>query len=234
MLSFFSPCVLPLVPGYLSLMSGVSVTELQEPGSVAVQTRGLRSTLLFVAGFTIVFVLLGASASAVGGALQDHKRGLNQLAGILVIVMGLFLAGFMSPRLLMAERRIHVSPSKLGTWAPPVMGMAFAFGWTPCIGAILAPILALASDQDTVARGALMLAVYSLGLGVPFIISGLALSRLSGVFGWIKRNFRVINLVAGLLLIGFGLLLLTNNLGWLSGKVSDLMRTLHLERLTTS
>jgi cytochrome c-type biogenesis protein len=232
-LSFLSPCVLPLVPGYLSMMSGMGASQL------AVQTRTdqrtlLRSTLLFVAGFTLVFVALGASASAVSSALRTHQRGLNQLAGLLVIGMGLFLAGLVSPRVLQMERRFHVSPSRLGVFAPPVMGMAFAFGWTPCIGPALAAVYVLAEQQGTLARGITMLLAYSLGLGVPFVASGLAFARLTGVFGWVRRHFRLINLASGLLLAAFGLVLLTNNMSLLSGHIGDWMRHLGLDRLTSS
>ena len=157
----------------------------------------LRSTLLFVAGFTVVFVALGAGATAVGRTLNDHERGLNQITGVLVIVMGLFLAGVASPRLLQAERRMRVTPSRLGPYAAPVMGVAFAFGWTPCLGPVLSALLALASTSGTVAKGAALLFVYSLGLGVPFVLSGLGLARLQGTFSWIKRHYRVINAVAG-------------------------------------
>lgn len=244
MLSFLSPCVLPLVPGYLSLISGVSVTELAgHPGggagtAVAVRTRRaqrtvvLRSTLLFVAGFTLVFTMLGLGASAVGQALLDHRVGFNRVAGVLVIVMGLFLAGVVTPRRLMADARFHVSPSKLGAFAPPVMGMAFAFGWTPCIGPILGGVLSLASNEDSLGRGALLLVVYSLGLGVPFVATGLALGRLSGLFGWVKRQFRTINLVAGLLLVAFGWLLLTNQLGSVSASIQRFLDRVGLDALT--
>ena len=231
MVSFLSPCVLPLVPGYLSLMSGVGVAELQQPGPTHT-ARILRSTLLFVAGFTVVFTALGAGASAIGQVLTRHQRGLDQLAGVVVIVMGLLLAGFVSPRPLLAEKRLHVSPSRLGAWAPPVMGMAFAFGWTPCIGPILAGVLALAANQHTLAHGVALLIAYSLGLGVPFVVTGVAFGSLTGAFGWVKRHFRVLNLVAGLLLVGFGLLLVTNRVNWLSGQISDVMRRLHLTSLT--
>jgi cytochrome c-type biogenesis protein len=229
MLSFLSPCVLPLVPGYLSLMSGLSAAELETE-----RARLLRATLLFVAGFTVVFVALGASASAVGQSLQDHQRGLNQAAGVVVIVMGVVLAGVVSPTMLMRERRFHVSPSALGVFAPPVMGMAFAFGWTPCIGLVLGPILTLAATEGTVVRGIVLLTAYSLGLGVPFVLSGLALARLTGAFGWVKRHFRIINAVAGALLVGFGLLLLTDNVSWLSRHVADVLRAVGLDRLSTS
>ncbi|HZN16483.1 MAG TPA: cytochrome c biogenesis protein CcdA [Acidimicrobiales bacterium] len=229
MLSFLSPCVLPLVPGYLSLMSGLSAAEMESE-----KARLLRATLLFVAGFTVVFVALGASASALGQSLQDHQRGLNQGAGIVVIVMGVVLAGALSPAILMRERRFHVSPSSLGIYAPPVMGMAFAFGWTPCIGLVLGPILTLAASEGTVLRGVVLLTAYSLGLGVPFVASGLALGRLTGAFGWVKRHFGVINAIAGGLLVAFGFLLLTNNVSWLSRHVADFLRAVHLDRLSTS
>jgi cytochrome c-type biogenesis protein len=211
LLSFISPCVLPLVPGYLSLMSGLSGEELAEARGVE-QRRVLRSTLLFVAGFSVVFVALGASASAVGELLNDHKRGLNQVTGVIVIVMGLFLAGVASPRLLQAEKRFHVSPRRLGPYAAPVMGMAFAFGWTPCLGPVLAGVLTLASNESSVGKGAALLLIYSAGLGVPFVASGLGLARLQSTFKWIRQHYRVINLVSGALLVGFGVLLFTNRL----------------------
>ena len=233
MLSFLSPCVLPMVPGYLSLMSGVSVTEVAA-GSAADTRRLVRSTLLFVAGFTVVFTALGATASAVGSALLDHQRTLDRVAGFVIVVMGLFLAGMVSPRLLQRERRFHVSPSKLGAFAAPVMGMAFAFGWTPCIGSVLAPIFTLAASEGTVRSGVVLLLFYSLGLGVPFVASGVAFGRLAGAFDWVKRHFRVINVTSGLLLATFGVLLLTNRVGEVSGWILDTMDRLGLDALTTS
>ena len=210
-LSFISPCVLPLVPGYLSLMSGMTGAELADARGVD-QRRVLRSTLLFVAGFTVVFVALGASASAVGDLLFEHRRGLNQITGAIVIVMGLFLAGVASPRVLNAEKRFHVSPRKLGPYAAPVMGMAFAFGWTPCIGPVLSGVLTLAANEGTVTKGAALLLIYSAGLGLPFVLSGLGLARLQGTFAWIKRHYRAINIVSGALLAAFGVLLFTNKM----------------------
>lgn len=230
MLSFLSPCVLPLVPGYLSLMSGVSVTQLataqgDETG------RLLRSTLLFVAGFTLVFTLLGAGASAIGQALLRHQQGLNQVAGAITILMGLFIAGVLAPRAMQRERRFHVLPESLGVFAPPLMGMAFAFGWTPCIGPILSVVLSTAATQDTQARGIGLLVAYSIGLGVPFVAAGIGFGRLTGVFSWVKRHFRVINLVSGAFLVGFGFLLLTNQLGQVSGAIQDFMQDIGLDRL---
>ena len=231
MLSCLSPCVLPLMPGYLSLLSGVSTAEL----TVATRTdtrRLLRSTLLFVAGFTVVFVALGAAASTVGAALNEHQVGLNQIAGVVVIVMGLVIAGVVSPRVLQRERRLHVSPARLGSLAPPVMGMAFAFGWTPCIGPILASVLTLAATERTLGQGLALLLAYSLGMGVPFVAAGVAFGRLTTAFGWVKRHSRVINLVSGLLLTGFGILLLTDNVSRVSAWLVDVMSRVGLDRLT--
>ena len=214
-------------------MSGVSTNQL------AVKTQAdtravLRSTVLFVAGFTVVFAALGASASELGTTLAHHKRVLDQISGAVIIAMGLILAGAVSPAFLERERRFHVSPSRLGVWAPPVMGMAFAFGWTPCIGVQLGAIFTLAADSGTLAKGIGLLVVYSLGLGVPFIAAGLAFGRLASAFAWVKRHFRAINLVSGVILALFGLVLLTNGIPTWSSHVSNWMHDLHLDRLTTS
>jgi cytochrome c-type biogenesis protein len=232
MVSFLSPCVLPLVPGYLSLMSGVGLAELATPTG-ADQRRILRSTLLFVAGFTLVFTALGASASALGQVLLEHKRTLEQVAGVLVIAMGLFLAGVVAPGLLQRERRFQVLPSKLGSFAPPVMGMAFAFGWTPCIGPSLAAVLALATNEDTLVRGVGLLIAYSVGLGVPFIATGLAFGRLTAVFAWVKRHFRLLNVVSGTILAGVGVLLLTGRMGRVSSFLIDAMDRVGLDWLSS-
>jgi cytochrome c-type biogenesis protein len=230
MLSFLSPCVLPLVPGYLSLMSGVNVTQLATAGR-SDSRRLLHSTLLFVAGFTVVFTILGAGASALGQTLLRNQESLNRVAGIVTIAMGLFIAGLLVPASMQRERRLHVLPDKLGVFAPPLMGMAFAFGWTPCIGPILSVVLSTAATQDTLARGIALLIAYSLGLGVPFVAAGLSLGRLTRPFGWVKRHFRVINLASGAFLVAFGVLLLTNKLGPVAGEMQQVMRALGLGRL---
>ncbi|MDQ1376902.1 MAG: cytochrome c-type biosis protein [Acidimicrobiaceae bacterium] len=215
MASFLSPCVLPLVPSYLSLMSGLSATEMQV-STKADQRTMLRAALLFVAGFTVVFAAFEAGASALGRTLRQHQTGLTEAAGVLIIVMGLVFAGLIRPSWMMRERRFHVLPSKLGSWAPPLMGMAFAFGWTPCIGPALSAVLALSNSQSTLGRGELMLLCYSLGLGVPFIVAGLAFGRLAGVFEWVRAHLGAVNLVSGLLLAALGVLLLTDNVHRLS------------------
>jgi cytochrome c-type biogenesis protein len=231
-ISFLSPCVLPLVPSYLCMMSGVSSAELTA-ASPPDQRRLLRATLLFVAGFTAVFAALEAGASGLGQTLQSHERLLNQIAGAVIIAAGLVFAGLIRPAWLMRERRWHVAPSRLGEWAAPVMGMAFAFGWTPCIGPVLAAVLSLASDSHTLGRGEAMLVAYSLGLGVPFVIAGVAFGRLTGVLSFARAHLRAINLVSGLLLAGLGVLLLTDNLHVLSTWFSDALSALGLGRLST-
>lgn len=223
-ISFLSPCVLPLVPGYLSMMSGLAGAELADAKG-ANQRRLLVATLTFVAGFTVVFVALGASASAVGDVLAAHKTGLNRVMGLVVIAMGLFLAGVASPRVLQAEKRFHVSPSKLGPWAAPVMGVAFAFGWTPCIGPVLGGVLTLAATESTVTKGAALLLIYSLGLGVPFVLTGFGLTRLESTFSWVKRHYRIINGISGGLLVVFGYLLLTNQLTQIASRLVDFFDT---------
>jgi cytochrome c-type biogenesis protein len=231
-LSFLSPCVLPLVPSYLSMMSGVSSADLAA-ASRPDQRRLLRSTLLFVAGFTVVFAALEATASGLGQTLQSHQRLLNQIAGGVIIAAGLVFAGIVRPRWLMREHRWHVLPSQLGEWAAPVMGMAFAFGWTPCIGPVLAAVLSLASDAHTLGRGEAMLVAYSLGLGVPFVAAGVAFGRLTGVLTFARTHLRVINLLSGALLAGLGVLLLTDSLHVLSTWFTDVLSALGLGRLST-
>ena len=231
MLSFVSPCVLPLVPAYLSLMSGVAVGDLNAPTGSDVR-RLVRGTLLFAAGFTVVFVAEGATASAIGQTLLSNQRAFERVAGGLVIVMGVLIAGVVAPSLLQRERRFQVLPSKLGLFAAPVMGMAFAFGWTPCIGPILAVVITTASASDTLARGILLLVAYSAGLAVPFVAAGVAFGRLTGVFAWFRRHARGINLVAGGVLVAFGFLLLTGRVGRLSGELIDVLDAIGLDFLT--
>jgi cytochrome c-type biogenesis protein len=231
-ISFLSPCVLPLVPSYLSMMSGVSTGDLAG-ASRPDQRRLLRSTLLFVAGFTVVFAALEATATGLSRTLQAHQHALNLVAGIVIIIGAVIYVGLMQSSWLMRERRWHVRPSRLGEWAAPVMGMAFAFGWTPCIGPVLAAVLGLASDTHTLARGEAMLVAYSLGLGVPFVALGVAFGRLAGVLAFARAHLRIINLVSGVLLAGLGLLLVTDQLHVLSTWASDALDAIGLGGLRT-
>jgi cytochrome c-type biogenesis protein len=274
-LSFLSPCVLPLVPGYLSMVSGLSAAELAavpararagsaalapavaaggppmtEAGGVATvappgrdelarqRSRLFRGILGFIAGFTVVFTALGASASAIGHVLRTHQQLANTVSGIVIVAFGAVLvamaAGVRLPMFVAGERRFAARPSLLGVWAPPIMGMAFAFGWTPCLGPVLGSVLTLASHEGTLTGGIGLLIAYSLGLGVPFLLSGLAFGRLTDVVARVRGRLRYIDLVGGVILVVFGLLLVTGNLGWVSAQFSLLLNDLHLGRLATS
>ena len=232
--SFISPCVLPLLPGYLSLMSGYSLAELSS--GEANTRRVVVGTLGFIAGFTAVFVALGAFATSLSQWLLSETSLFRSIAGWLIIVMGLFIAitAVWNPRFilpLMKERRIEVRPSKLGSFAPPIMGGAFAFGWTPCVGPFLTAAFALAGTEETVGRGMIVLLFYSLGLGIPFLASALLMTRAFGAFDWLKKRLVPINVGSGLLLAFFGFLLLTNRITELSAFFTDLLVNLGLDGL---
>ncbi len=211
LVSFLSPCVLPLIPGYVSFITGFSPADLSEgkPPLSAV----LIPSLLFVAGFGFVFVALGASASVLGALLAPYKATLARVAGVLVILMGIFLLGVIKIPGLYAEKRFDLSKTRsFGRGAAFVMGMAFAFGWTPCVGPILGGVLALAGTSAEVGRGAALLLAYSLGLGVPFVVTGVFLGRLHGTLRFLNRHSLGLNRVAGALLIVMGLLMMTGRL----------------------
>ncbi|MGH7912327.1 MAG: cytochrome c biogenesis CcdA family protein [Candidatus Dormibacteraceae bacterium] len=201
-LSFSSPCILPLIPGYLGYMSGVASTR----------GRTLGAAVLFVLGFTLVFTALGAAASSVGSVLNLHRVLLEQIAGVLVVLLGLFLIGIVRLPVLMREGRPLLGWAKPGPGGAFLLGIGFAFGWTPCIGPVLGAILILASGQSTVASGTLLLLVYSLGLGVPFLLTAVLLDRFRGVRRWLGRHGRVIDVAGGALLIAMGVLMFTDSL----------------------
>jgi cytochrome c-type biogenesis protein len=308
MLSFLSPCVLPLVPAYLSMVSGLSAAELGAlqrspraappviagaggqglvvPGpdrSVGAATATavtatapkttttapittttatattapaagpdlgpedlrhersvlLRGILAFIAGFTVIFTILGASASAIGRLFLTHQHTLDTVSGILIVAFGAMLvamaSGLTLPMALFGERRFVVRPSLLGAWAPAVMGMAFAFAWTPCIGPVLGSVLALAAGTGGSATGGIaLLLAYSLGIGVPFLLSGLAFGRMTDTLARVRGRLRLVDLVGGAVLILFGILLLTGNVDIISAHISDWLRDLHLSRLSVS
>jgi len=286
MLSFLSPCVLPLVPAYLSMVSGLSAAELGalhdtprsvskpvpvaagfsgsagaadpsvglavEPVTVADTEGGLppsdlraergrllRGILAFIAGFTVVFTILGASASAIGRLFLTHQRALETVSGVLIVVFGAVLvamaSGLTLPLALSGERRFLVRPSVLGAWAPPVMGMAFAFAWTPCIGPVLGSVLALAAGTGGSATGGIaLLLAYSIGLGVPFLLSGLAFGRMTDMVAKVRSRLRWIDLIGGAVLVVFGILLLTGNVDMISSHISNWLHDLHLDRLSVS
>ena len=207
--SFLSPCVLPLVPGYLSMVTGLDIGTLEKDSR-----RNLAGIVLttgvFVAGFGAVFVLLGLSASAVGGVLRDHQDTLTRVSGALMLAMALFLAGSTFLRLpwLYQEKRFHPQFGRFGKAAPFVAGAAFAFGWSPCIGPVLGSILTIAADSGRAWTGAALLGTYTLGLGLPFLVTGLALGSLGGALKWVKRHSQAVVLGSAALLGAFGTLLL--------------------------
>ncbi len=234
--SFLSPCVLPLLPGYISLMSGYSMQELSE-GDVSMR-RVVGMTGLFVLGFTLVFVGLGATATSISSLLA--RPVFSIVAGWVIVAMGLFIAitAVWTPSWLlpvMRERRVESHRARrFGYFGPPIMGAAFAFGWTPCIGPFLASALLLGSTSDTVGQGMLVLFFYSLGLGIPFLLTSLLLVKAFSAFDWVKRHFTVITVVSGLLLAGFGLMMVTGRIANLSGFFSDMLDWLGLEGLSSS
>lgn len=238
-LSFLSPCVLPLVPAYLSFMTGLTIAELKSathdtgvtPSSAETPKIPLADVLvpsvLFVIGFSVIFVALGATASVLGEFLRQYRDVIEKAAGLLVVAFGVFMLGIIKVPWLYGEARFDMSRTRnLGRGTALLMGMAFAAGWTPCVGPILGSILALAGASGSAARGALLLTAYSLGLGVPFVAVALLFGRVSGVLRWLNRHSVVINRIAGVLLIGVGLLIFTGKLGliaaWLSSALPGL------------
>lgn len=223
--SFLSPCVLPLIPGYLSFITGYTPRELTDPASS--RRAILVPALLFVAGFTLVFVALGASASMLGSALLEYRTTLVKLSGAFVFLLGFFMLGLIRVPWLYGEARFDMGKARgFGRAAALVTGMAFAFGWTPCVGPILGSILAMASTSGSVGSGVLLLLSYSLGLGVPFVLTGVFLGRLTGVLGWLNRHALVVNRVAGVLLMAVGVLIMTGELSRLAGWLTTVLPTI--------
>ena len=222
-LSFISPCVLPLVPAYISYISGVSVEELSAGAARQSSMRaGLRS-LFFVLGFSLVFITMGASASSIGQVYAEHRQVLMKIGGIVIVVFGLHMLGVFRIKALYAEKRFHVRMKNVGYLGAFLLGLVFAFGWTPCVGLYLAPILALAADTETLGRGVALLAVYSLGLGLPFVLTGFLTSRAIAAMNRIKPHFRKVEVVSGLLLMVVGILIFTGDLQKLSGYLPSLL-----------
>jgi len=214
LVSFLSPCVLPLVPPYLIYLTGATIEHVANEETESSSRRAVMiSALLFVAGFSTVFVLLGASASLIGGLIRAWSAQLAIVAGIVIIVMGLHFIGLTRIGLLMREGRLTM-PKPVGLWGAYVMGLAFAFGWTPCIGPILAAILSIAAAEATVAKGAGLLAVYSAGLGIPFLIAAFMVEQFSAVFARMKRHLATVERAMGVLMIITGI-------GFLTGAVSN-------------
>ena len=213
--SFISPCVLPLVPGYLSAISGVSFNDLQAGRR---KSRVVGPALLFCLSFTIMFVALGMTATGIGRALAEHRLLIRHVSGVVIFVMGLLFVGTLFVPLLNREWRPEMLLSRASTGGPVVAGLAFAVAWLPCTGPTLGAILTAASTQATVAKGGVLLAFYSAGLGVPFVLSALAFSRVTGFFRFFRNHYGVITLVSGAILMVMGVLLFTDELTRLNNQ----------------
>ncbi|HXE79255.1 MAG TPA: cytochrome c biogenesis protein CcdA [Vicinamibacterales bacterium] len=224
LLSFVSPCVLPLIPGYLSFVSGVTLDQMMgtpggsagtavavaAPGATVVRRRVLLTAAAFVLGFSMVFIALGATATALGQFFFERLDLLGKIAGVVIIVFGLHTMGLLKIGWLYSEKRVQVERRPAGMLGAFLVGVSFAFGWTPCIGPILSGILAIAAVQETVGQGIQLLAIYSAGLGVPFLLTALAVDRFFTAFARIRRHYRTIEIVSGALLVLIGVLIFTD------------------------
>jgi cytochrome c-type biogenesis protein len=214
-LSFISPCVLPLIPGYVSFVSGVSLDEMRgtsAAASAASRRQVLITSIAFVVGFSLVFIALGASASAVGKFLFSRQPLFAKIAGALIIVFGLHTMGVFRIATLEKEKRVQTQRKPAGPLGAVLVGIAFAFGWTPCIGPILGGILVVAGSKQTVWEGVLLLAVYSAGLGIPFLLTSVAINQFFAFSKRIRRHYHAIELASGALLVVIGVLIFTNQL----------------------
>lgn len=223
LLSFLSPCVLPLIPSYITFITGMGFEDV---------TRSRRATLvhalLFVLGFSIIFVALGASATALGNLLLAYRGWISRIGGLLVIVFGLYMLGVLRIGAFSKDTRLHLSDKPVGYLGTVLVGIAFGAGWTPCIGPILGAILTYASSSGNVSHGMSLLATYSLGLAIPFLVSAIAMERFLGAFQKFRRHMGLVNRISGVLLIIVGVLMLTNWFtilaGYLDGFTPDFLR----------
>lgn len=218
LLSFLSPCVLPLIPSFITYITGLSFADLQaEHPTELVRRKTLLHSLFFILGFTIVFVLLGASATLIGSFLQQHMTAVRKAGGILIFLFGIHVTGLVPFGLLLGEKRATIKNKPAGYLGSLLVGIVFAAGWTPCIGPILASILMLAATEEKVGHGIVLLLLYSAGLGIPFLVSSLALHRFLIFFNKFKKYIRVFEIITGIFLMLVGILIFTNWLSRLSG-----------------
>jgi cytochrome c-type biogenesis protein len=223
LVSFLSPCVLPLVPGYLSIISGYSLDQLKGNTQVSGLKRSVViNSIMFIIGFSITFIALGASATWIGHFVVTRIQILYRIAGLVIIVFGLHVLGIFKINALYQDKRFHDVKKPRGAWGVLVLGLAFAFGWTPCLGPILSMILGVAGSQETVSKGVALLMVYSLGLGVPFLLTSLGLNQFLSFYGRFKRHFRAMEIVSGVLVVTIGVLIMTNSLSILNSHLTFL------------
>src|SRR5262245_50651130 len=242
LVSFLSPCVLPLVPPYLGYLGGTTIDQLGSKGEIDAQLwrRVVLASVFFVLGFTTVFVGFGASASLLGQWIQAHKSQLAVVAGVVVILFGLHFLGVLRVPLLYREARFHVSSLGASFAGAYLMGLAFAFGWTPCIGPVLGTVLTLAASEASLGAGVRLLAVYSLGLGIPFVLAAIAIGPFLGFLARFRRHLRRVEMVTGAVLVVAGVMMLTGTLNWFGqwlldtfpvlGRVEDALTPEQLQR----
>ena len=223
LVSFLSPCVLPLVPGYVSLISGVGVEELKVQ-EASIFRKLMLNSVAFILGFSIVFITLGAISTEVGQLAAQYKSTLAEVAGVIIILFGLHLTGILRINALYADKRLHNVKGGSTPWGAFAIGFAFAFGWTPCVGPILAVILGFAAAQNSVSKGVFLLTIYSLGLAVPFLLTALGIERFLKFYGGFRRHMHVVEVVSGGLLIALGVLLVFGKFTLLSHYFSFLNR----------
>src|SRR3954451_14706211 len=225
--SFISPCVLPLVPGYLSAISGVSLEDIR--GEERPLGKILGPAIIFCLSFTVMFVALGMSATGIGSTLHDHQDTLNRIAGWLIVVLGVFFVCTLFVPRLNREWRPEALIIRAGAGGPVIAGLAFAVAWTPCVGPTLASILAAASTSDTVGKGGLLLAFYSLGLAIPFLVTAVAFDRAKTAFRWLRDRYVLVTAVSGAVLIAMGLLMLSGELTTLNREAQRFLSNVGLD-----
>ena len=221
LISFLSPCVLPLVPGYVSLISGAAVEELKTQDS-RLMRRVMLQSVMFILGFSAVFIMLGAVSSSVGQLLAHYRTVIAKIAGVVIIIFGLHLTGLFRINALYADKRLHGVKGGSSPWGAFVIGFAFAFGWTPCVGPILSVILTFAAEQDTIMKGVFLLAVYSMGLAVPFLLTALGIERFLSFYKRFQKHMHMLEVASGALLIALGILLVMGRLSIISSYFSFL------------
>ena len=214
-LSFFSPCILPLIPAYISFITGLSLDELRMPGNKKRNIENLQKifwqTILFVLGFSFIFVALGATASYLGDVISRYEKMIRIAGGSVIIILGLHVTGVFNIKQLQHEKKLHLRSKPANIFGAFIIGMVFAVGWTPCVGPALAAILGLAGTQKTVAKGIILLSAYSFGLGLPFILTALTMNAFLNLFSKVRKYFKAVSIVTGLLLIAVGILII---IGW--------------------
>ena len=221
LLSFLSPCVFPLIPSYIMYITGISYADLQaEHPTNIIRQKSILHSLCFICGFTVVFVLLGASATYIGSFLHENAIIIRKVGGVLLVLLGIHVTGILPLKFLLGEKRVSIKHKPAGYAGSFLVGIAFAAGWTPCIGPILAAILAVAATEEKVYQGILLLLLYSLGLGVPFFLSALAMHRFLLIFNRFKKFIHVFEIITGILLVVIGVLIYSNWLSRLSGYMS--------------